>query len=146
MPKPDLDLGDDDESIDDLLGGESSFDDVDKESPLDALKPTGSLEGDCDAEMSATLKAFRENRANEAKIFEDTTDSEYWFCVCFQNRAQKDAFLAAMKWAKIGDKYLDGLRVAKAQGVALPEANPRFIEKDTDKRTMGLGCIAKPSA
>lgn len=128
--------------------GESLGDDVDKMlanldakqegSPLDKeLDYKGGLEDDCKKELSATLKAFKAAAQNEQKVFQDNTDSEYWFCVCFQNRDQKEAFLKALAWFNHGDKYLDGQWVAKKMGVELPPANQRFIKQEREKRMAG---------
>lgn len=51
-------------------------------------------------------------------------DTEYWCCLCFDSREQKDAFLKAVGWVEIGggDKHLDGVEIAKSMGVQLPDA------------------------
>jgi hypothetical protein len=144
MPKPTAKPETDDidaalDGIDDAVESELRTVDrrlsqMDKESPLDSLKKGKNLEEDDANEVSATLAAFQANRAAERQLVQDTTDSEYWFCVCFQTREQKEAFLKAVKWFGHGDKYLDGAFVAKQMGVALPPSSVRFVEIEQHKR------------
>lgn len=60
---------------------------------------------------------FMKRAQAEQKRTELVTDSEFWFCVCFETREQKDKFLKAAGLWDIGDKYLDGRQVSKALGV-----------------------------
>ena len=107
--------------------------------PLAEVDYSGSLEEDSDAEMSATLKAFKERTDKEADRFRLATDTEYWFAVCFQTREQKDAFLQAVKWFEHGDKYLDGAVIAKKLGVTLPSAEvPYNVSAKPDRRLKDL--------
>lgn len=101
--------------------------------PWRDVQYTGDRAVDAKAEMSATLKAFAARAKEEKQRFRDATDSEYWFCVCFQTRAQKEAFLKAMKWLAHGDKYLDGTAVAEREGIELPDADLRFVESKHDR-------------
>lgn len=113
---------------------------------LDKIKPTGTVEEETNVEVSETLKAFREATAGESKIFEDTTDSEYWICICFQSRNQKEAFLKAVEWFEHGDKYLDGKWVAKKMGVEIPAASTRFIEEERANRLVKeIGVLSDPT-
>ena len=68
-------------------------------------------------------QGFRKRAADEGKRFALATDSEYWACICFQTREQKESFLVALDILKFGDRYLDGQAVAKQLGVALPKAD-----------------------
>lgn len=69
------------------------------------------------AETAAMMQMIRENRKNNAERFRDIEAGEFWFCVCFQSRSQKEAFLQDAGWQEMGDKYLDGLEVARRIGV-----------------------------
>lgn len=62
-------------------------------------------------------KGFRERMANEAKRRELATDTEFWVCVVFQDRDQKDQFLRGARWGGLGDKYIDGEQLAERMGV-----------------------------
>lgn len=66
------------------------------------------------AEVSALLTAFKDRQKQEQKRFQDATDSEYWFAVCFKTREEKEAFLKKHNLAALGDKYLDGGKVDRA--------------------------------
>ena len=66
------------------------------------------------AEVSALLTAFKARQKQEQKRFQDATDSEYWFVVCFRSREEKETFLKKFDLATLGDKYLDGSKVEKA--------------------------------
>nr|DAQ44804.1 MAG TPA: hypothetical protein [Caudoviricetes sp.] len=101
---------------------------------IELPEETGDVEKDSEAELDALQKGFRDAIKREDKRFELATDSEYWFCVCFQSREQCNAFLKAMDLLEIGDKYLDGQEVAKKLGVKLPEADiPYRTEGKIDK-------------
>lgn len=121
MPDLDLDLdlslGDLDMDLDLSLG----TDEVETDLMAD-YDYTGDVEVDAAAEMSAVKKGFieRANRENERR--KAATDSEYWFCVCFQSREQVESFLAATKWAPQKAKYLDGQKLARKLSVKLPVA------------------------
>lgn len=76
-----------------------------------------------DKEISATLAAFKARAQKEQERFLIATDSEYWFAVCFQTRAQKEHFLRETKLLQAGDKYIDGALLAKRMGITLPPAD-----------------------
>lgn len=88
---------------------------------------TGNPEIDSKADLNEVQKSFRERIKMENDRFQNTTDSEYWFAVCFQTREQKKAFLKAMNLFLIGDKYLDGVEVAKQLGINIPAANINYL-------------------
>lgn len=90
--------------------------------PLADVDYTGNLAEDSNAELDALAKGFRERTKREDDRFRLATDSEYWFCVCFKTREDKDAFLAAARLMATGDKYLDGYAVARALDITLPTA------------------------
>jgi len=83
---------------------------------------TGDAEADSLADLDAVQKGFRDRMKEENDRFQLATDSEYWACICFQTREQKEAFLTALDIIKFGDKYLDGQKVAEALKIQLPES------------------------
>lgn len=91
------------------------------------------------AVMSEALKVFKASAKNEQALLDQATDCNYFFCVAFKNRDQKDAFLAGMKWDKCSDEdesyvqYLDGLVLAKRMGIPMPDAINRFITQERAK-------------
>ncbi|PJG82686.1 hypothetical protein [Caviibacterium pharyngocola] len=101
---------------------------------FEAPEPTGDPEIDCEADLNALQKGFRDAIKREDKRFELATDSEYWFCVCFQTREQKEFLLKALELFEEGDKYLDGQVVAEKLGIKLPKADvPYRTEGKIDK-------------
>lgn len=86
-------------------------------------EPSGDPEADSAADLDAVQQGFRNRAKAESDRFALATDSEYWACLCFQTREQKEAFLAALKILEFGDKYLDGQLVAERLGVKLPAAS-----------------------
>lgn len=93
----------------------------------DMPNQTGNPEVDAKADLDEVQAAFRKRMKMENARFQNTTDSEYWFAMCFQTRAQKDAFLKAMNLFLIGDKYLDGVEVAAQLGIDIPDANVGYL-------------------
>jgi len=87
--------------------------------PLDGVEYPGTLEGDAKAEVSAALAAILAERKLKRDAYRLMADTEYWVCLCFQSRAQKEEFLQKMGWLPLGDKYLDGLKVAEMAGLGI---------------------------
>ena len=85
--------------------------------PLDALGYPGDLEEDARAEVSAALATILAERKQKRDAYRLMADTEYWCCICFQSRAQKEEFLQKMGWLPFGDKYLDGLKIAELAGL-----------------------------
>jgi hypothetical protein len=87
---------------------------------LSAVEYTGNIETDISAEDAAMKLMLREADTRYAADRELVTEAEYWFCLVFESRDQKETFLKAMGWWLIGDKYLDGTEVARRQNIPLP--------------------------
>ena len=68
-------------------------------------------------ELRAVAQSVVDEKRARRDEYRTEVDTEYWFVVCFQNRAQKDEFLQKVGWDRLGDKYLDGLAVAQVLGV-----------------------------
>lgn len=81
--------------------------------PLADVEYSGDLAADSAAEITALEQAYRDRAKGEAKRFTQATDSEFWVCVVFDDRAAKDAFLEEFTLAPLGNKYLIGSAVAK---------------------------------
>ncbi len=81
--------------------------------PLAGVEYTGDMSADSAAELTAMEQAYRARAAGEAKRFTQATDSEFWVCVVFDDRAAKEAFLSEFHLATLGNKYLVGSAVAK---------------------------------
>jgi hypothetical protein len=71
------------------------------------------LESECLDELGDVEKSFRERMGAENKRFKDMCDTEYWCCICFTSRAQKEEFLESLEFD--GDlKYIEGKEFARA--------------------------------
>lgn len=92
---------------------------------VDLPEQTGDAEEDAKADLTALQEGFRKRAADEGKRFALVTDSEFWSAICFQTRAQRDAFFAGLKVLDIGigGRYFDGVAVAERLGIALPSAD-----------------------
>ena len=106
--------------------------------PLLKVKSTGDVAVDAAAEFDAIDEGFRQRMANEQSRVNDELDSENWFAVVFETRAQKEEFLEILGLLDHGDKYLDGVEVARRLNVDLspsgrkyrpaPKIDPKFSE------------------
>jgi len=90
---------------------------------IEPVKYVGDDEVDDAANLSALKAGFRKRAKDEGRRFALATDTEYWACLCFQTREQKEAFLSALKLLPLGDKYIDGEQAAKILGINLPPAD-----------------------
>lgn len=95
---------------------ESMFDDGD-ESMLAGVEQTGDFQVDADENMSAALREIIERKKATQERFRISTDPEFFFCVVFQSREQKEQFLEGIGWMELGDKYINGLEVARRLGI-----------------------------
>jgi hypothetical protein len=96
------------------------------------------IEKQAAAELEALRSDFQKRAKNEEKVFYEATDSEHWIAICFQSREQKEEFLAAKKWERHGDKYLDGADVARQEGVKLTPAQPPRKTRPISKKLTDL--------
>lgn len=90
------------------------------------------------AEISETLRKFKERAKAEEQRFTDNTDSEFWICLGFQGREQKEEFLRLTGIIALGDKYLDGMEVARLLGVELTTPIPIAQRVKIDKKLLKL--------
>lgn len=81
------------------------------------------IEQSVNQEVSDMMALIRENRKNNAERFRDVESGEFWFCVCFQSRNQKETFIKNLhdKFGGdpegFGDKYISGLELADLLGI-----------------------------
>lgn len=73
----------------------------------------GQLEAQCESELGEVESSFRERLKNENQRFRDMCDTEYWCCLCFTSRAQKEEFLKSLGLDP-EEKYIDGKEFARA--------------------------------
>lgn len=65
-----------------------------------------------DPEMAEKKRFLRDQVAQQKAKLDAQRDTEHWFCVNAESRAQKDALLKAFGLYDTGDKYLSALDVA----------------------------------
>jgi hypothetical protein len=131
----------------------SLFDPAGTPSPLKGVGQSGEVEQDAAEEISAALKAIIKQKRAMREVYRTTTDPEFWLCVCFQSREQKEEFLRLAGWTEFGDKYIDGLRVAAHLGVAIEPVNvaplgakatPKLLRGQTIEQNANEEVIANP--
>jgi hypothetical protein len=101
--------------------------------PLDGEEP----EETAARVLGAVEAAFKDRASAETKRMADAVDSNFWLCVAFDTRSQKDEFLEAIKAIpeRDGDKYVYGPAFAKLCGIDLaPSGLRRNISDKLDKR------------
>ena len=98
----------------------------DDENPLDDLPDGGDIEENVDAELAVTLDTLLTNKKGKNEAYRIANDDEFWLAICFQSEEQKFRFLELSGWIALGDKYIDGLKVAQRLNLAVePIAMPK---------------------
>lgn len=83
------------------------------------------FESECLEELGEVEQSFRERMSAENKRFRDMCDTEYWCCICFTSRAQKEEFLGSLDFD--GDlKYIEGKEFARAVKRPVKTADLKF--------------------
>lgn len=104
--------------------------------PLAGLPELGDIEANADREVDIALEELLAERRRQKERWRTTNDDEFWFAVCFQSRQQKEDFLQRAGLHDMGDKYLDGLRLAAHFGVDIQPIlldKPKIAKKTTTK-------------
>lgn len=101
------------------------------------------VEGEAKAEISEALRAFKDAANKEDNRFFNNTDSEFWCCLIFQNRLQKEEFLRKMGWYDLGDKYIDGVEIAERAGLTF-DIPPMPVFSETAKLATMAADIGAP--
>jgi hypothetical protein len=105
----------------------------------DALYKTKEpFEDDVAEDIKDFEKSIRARVQDENSRLIDAGDSEYYICVCFQNRDQKEKFLRHMQWDKYGDKYLDGTQIALDHGLDMTKEVPAVRKERMNKNFANL--------
>lgn len=129
-------------SLFDKGNGGSMFDKHDEAPIIATPEYTGIIDQDLQADVDAYSDAFKARAEAERLRLKLSTDCEYWCCLVFETRDQKEAFLRAMKWLHLGDKYLDGNTLAEIHRIPLPAvAKLPYLPSKPDRK---LDSIALP--
>lgn len=97
---------------------DSVFDDGD-DNPFAGIDQDD-LQDAADETMSEALRLIIEQKKASQERFRIVADPEFFLVVCFQSRDQKEDFLKKANWDDLGDKYINGLEVARRMGVDTP--------------------------
>ena len=103
----------------------------------EALSEEGSPEGIAKRVLNEVEQAFKDRAQAEEKRVLEAVDSEYWICLVFQTRGQKDEFLKACgaDMSVMGDKYIEGPDFAKLIGRPVTPVAVRYnISSKLDRR------------
>lgn len=107
--------------------------------PLAKLELDGSPEDRAEGEVSAVLQHILDEKKLRRDQYRTMLDHEFWVALCFQNREQKERFLELVGWTDLGDKYIDGLKVAERLDVPIEPENlplkdvrpaPKLLRRD----------------
>jgi hypothetical protein len=91
--------------------------------PLEDVPDTGSVQQNALAELDAIQTGFMRRLEKERERTIGKFDTEYWLCVIFETREQKEHFLAELDiQIEEGDKYVDGYVIAKRLRIKLPDS------------------------
>ena len=81
------------------------------------------LEADATEEVSLALQTILAERAANRDRYRVTNDRDYYVLICFQSRDQKLEFLDKTGWLQFGERFIDGLRLARLLGVDVEPIN-----------------------
>lgn len=108
--------------------------------PLKDLDLDGTPEERADQEISAALQHILDEKKLRRDQYRTMVDHEFWCAICFQNREQKERFLSLLGLTDLGEKYLDGLKVAERLNVDIEPINlpikdvrpaPKLLRKES---------------
>ena len=102
--------------------------------PLASVEFPSDTEGSAALELEVAESFIREQRQDEREQWRLLTDPDFWCCIVFQSRAQRDEFLQGAGLPDLGPKYLNGLTVAQRLGVKVtPIVLPRKVARPMPK-------------
>lgn len=100
----------------------------------DEVPVSGKIEEDTLAEANTILRQMKALAQRGESQYDLATDFDYYINIVFLSREQRDAFLRAVGWDRYGQRYVNGLALAKALGVELPPVDYRPYEPHPDKK------------
>lgn len=114
-----------------------------KQKPFDILKDVPALdnaEAEAKEETSAVLQGFADRKKAEATRQAYAEDGEFFTCLVFQSKDQRDAFIKALNLRPEDPQYLDGQAIAKALNIDLPApaGKPTLPRIDKDLADLAL--------
>lgn len=110
------------DALSDLIFGEP--DGIDQETPV--------------VEQSEKLKAFIDAREKAREEGKDLVDTDFWLCLVFDSKQQKQAFLAASGAETLYEMYASGVQIAERFGVQVPASRTKVRTVRIDKALADL--------
>lgn len=107
-----------------------------RDAPEDGAEYTGDFEHDAARDIERIKQDFShidEERRKAARTIGASRDVDFVIQVVFLDMPQRDAFLKASGWERHGKRYVNGLELAKAMGIELPESAYRPPKPRIDK-------------
>jgi hypothetical protein len=105
-------------------------------------------ENDRNEELSAVAVAFKEGAKKENERRDDYTDNEFYASIVFTNKAQRNAFFAALGVEctdKTDFRFVNGVQLAKIMNIDLPTGSALPPAKfKQSKAVMELTFLPKP--
>lgn len=75
---------------------------------------TPDIEADAEEELTELQKAFREKARKEKELQDKNVDTEFWSCIVFKSRQQRDEFCQLLGVSEEDSQYLNGQKLIKA--------------------------------
>ena len=90
----------------------------DEGDPLEAVEyDANDLETSAEREMSEVVKQIKADKQARYERFRIARDPHYYVVLCFQSHEQRDEFVEKTGWATVGERFVNGLDVARKLGV-----------------------------
>jgi hypothetical protein len=105
-----------------------------RSSPEEGVSYSGEFEHDTKQENLAIYADLKNQEKAARARLNAGLEVDFFFCVTFLDNAQRQAFLEATGWDKFGQRYLNGVELAKAMNIALPESAYKPSEGKPDKK------------
>lgn len=84
--------------------------------------------------------AFHRARKAEQATRDDVGDSDFFACIVFQSKKQRDEFLRKVGWQRLLEErqFIDGLLLARHLGVSIEEPTPKPLRHRSNRKLLEL--------
>lgn len=90
--------------------------------PLRGIELNGTPEQNAETEVKAVKSGFAQRAAQEQERFQQTTRTDYYFAVVFEDGGQANAFLKAVGYPTADALFVDGTILADILKIEIPQA------------------------
>lgn len=108
----------------------------DRAEPTDQIDYTGDYSRDAALDLQQIKKDLSEvdrQRKQAQRVVAASRNVDYTIQIVFLDNNQRDVFLEASGWGRYGRRYINGLALAAALGIELPESSYRPPKSRIDK-------------